>query len=122
MSSVSFLEQLTSSVSLSMVTIISAAILAFILIYTVASRLLFSSKSKSIPIKQHLAKDKKPKESNTKKQATETTPANDKKKKSKIKKNVVVVPSSSSSSSSIQSEESEDEKATLVTPPKKVIY
>jgi flagellar biosynthesis component FlhA len=97
MSSVSLFEQLTSSVSLSMLAIVSGAILTLLLVYTVGCRLFFSSSNK----------DKK---SNTKKQQGNDTTSN-KKKNSKTKKNVVTV---SSSSPNTQSEESEHEKAKVL--------
>jgi len=109
MSKESLFEQLTSSVSPSMLAIVSGAILALLLIVTVAGRLFFSSK-------QQANKDKK---STTKKQQNDTTLVN-KKKNAKSKKTVVAVPSSSSPTT--QSEESNDEKATLVTPSKKVWF
>jgi hypothetical protein len=115
MSSVSLFEQLTSSVSLSMLGIISAAILALLLVYSIACRLFFSS-SKPKDISPN--KDKK---SNTKKQQGSTTSPN-KKKNTKTKKEVVVAAAVSSSSSSTPSEESENEKAALIEPTKKVFF
>jgi len=110
MSSVSLFEQLTSSVSLSMLGIVSGAILALLLVYTIACRLFFSS-SKSKDTSSN--KDKK---SNTKqKQGSDTTSSN-KKKNIKAKKNVDAI---SSSLPTTQSEESENEKAKLVAPTKK---
>ncbi|CAF0898115.1 unnamed protein product [Rotaria sordida] len=122
MSSASLFEQLTSSVSPSILVIVSVAILALLLIYTVACRIFFSSsstsKSKTSTSKQHSNKDRKSKESNTtKKQQGDITSTN-KKKNNKVKKNVL--PVSSTSSPDTPSEESENEKTTFVASSKKV--
>ncbi|CAF2451531.1 unnamed protein product [Rotaria sp. Silwood2] len=118
MASASLFEQLTSSVSLSMLAIVSVAILVLLLIYTVACRIFFStSKSKTSTSKQHSNKDKKSKESNTIKKQQGDIASNNKKKTNKIKKNVL--PVSSTSLPNTQSEESENEKTTLVESSKK---
>jgi hypothetical protein len=136
MSSASLFEQLTSSVSLSMLTIVSAVILSLILLTTLAFRVFSKSKkskSKSNSTsKQGSNKDKKTKEANPKKQQqqqqqTETTSSNKKKNNNKTKKNANATPppppvkpsSSSTSTSTSQSEESEDEKAALTASKKK---
>ncbi|CAF3627632.1 unnamed protein product [Rotaria sp. Silwood1] len=130
MSSASFFEQLTSSVSISIVSIISVVTLAVIILFTVASRVFFSSSTKpSSSSKQPSNKDKKTKEVNTKKQQqqqADTTAANKKKNNNKTKKNAAATPppapvktAASSSSTSSSSEESENEKVDLITPTKK---
>ncbi|CAF2071341.1 unnamed protein product [Rotaria magnacalcarata] len=124
MSSVSFFEQLTSSVSISLVSIISVATLGVILVYSIASRLLFSSSTKSSSSSKQLTnKDKKIKEANIKKQqqkADTSSTTNNKKNNNKAKRNITTTISSSSSSSS-QSGESDNEKVNLILQKQKPI-
>jgi hypothetical protein len=94
-----------------MLPIVSGAILALLLVYTVACRLFFSLSSKSKDISSS-----KKKKSNVKKQLNDLTSSNTK-TNGKVKKPVVAV---SSSSPSTQSEESENDKATLLKSTKKV--
>ena len=116
MSTESFAEQLTRSISFPMLTIALGTVIAFILLYAVAYRLFSSSKSKIVSESQS-TKAKNPKESHRKKQRDITT--SNKKKNNKRKKNVTTT---SSSLPNTQSEESENEKLVLAEPPKKVFY
>ena len=115
MSSASFFEQLTGSVSLSMLAIASASILALLLVYNIACRLFYTSTAAAVvSSKQQPPKSKKTKKATTKKQQVDPKAA------AKGKKNTLAASSVSSSSSS-SSDESDDEKATLVRPSKKVL-
>lgn len=86
MAYVSFFEQLTSSVSLSVLAIISTGILGLLLIYSIVGRLFSSSKAKNVAGKK----------------AQVEKPAASKKKSTKAKK--------STPTANTQSEESENEK------------
>ena len=115
MSSASFFEQLTGSVSLSMLAIASTSILALLLVYNIVCRLFYTSTTAAVIVpKQQAPKSKKNKRATTKKQQVDPKAA------AKGKKNALAASSATSSSSS-QSEESEDEKANLVQPSKKVV-
>ena len=99
MAYVSFFEQLTSSVSLSVLTVVSTGILGLLLVSSIVGRLFSATKSKS--------------SSALVKNVNTDRPTSNKKKHTKAKKSIATV---STSSPNTQSEESENEKVKPTAP------